>query len=133
VERSWPPYVDEHSVEVAVPPDRAWPVLLRHVDHLLRAAAASPVTLLLGTRPREGFAVVAEEPPTRLTLAGHHRFSRYVLDLRLEPVAAGSRVVATTYAEFPGLHGRGYRLLVVSSRLHRVATRRLLRSLQERM
>ena len=133
MDESRPPYVDEHATMLDVPPERAWPVVRAYVDERLAAAAASPVTRLLGTRPRAGFEITAEEPPTRLTLSGRHRFSRYVLDVRLLPAAAGTRVSARTYAEFPGPRGLGYRLLVIGTGLHVVATRGLLRGLRERV
>ena len=133
MEQPWPPYVDEHATVIDGPPERVWPAVKEYVDDRLRAAAASPVARLLGTRPRAGFEVFAEEPPHRLTLAGRHRFSRYVLDVRLLPAGAGTRVTATTYAEFPGPHGYGYRLLVIGTRLHVVATRGLLRDLRRRV
>jgi hypothetical protein len=39
----------------------------------------------------------------------------------------GDRVRAQTYAAFPGVKGRVYRALVISSGAHRFVTQRLLR------
>ena len=40
------------------------------------------------------------------------------------------RLAARTFARFPGPHGRAYRLLVISSHAHVVATRRILASMR---
>lgn len=53
----------------------------------------------------------------------------YVDEHNLRDAPGGGTLLrATTYAEFPGLRGRGYRALVIGSRLHVVATRGMLRS-----
>ena len=54
----------------------------------------------------------------RLVLTGRHRFSRYALVFELEPLGEHTVLKALTYAVFPGLHGRVYRLLVIGSRAH---------------
>jgi hypothetical protein len=73
-----------------------------------------------------GFRVVRAEKPRKLSLEGEHRFSRYALDFEIGPRGSGSVLSATTNAEFPGLHGRVYRTLVIGSRAHVLVTRRLL-------
>ncbi len=65
-------------------------------------------------------------------LSGRHRFSRYALVFELEPTGEHTVLKALTYAVFPGVHGRVYRLLVISSRAHVVATRRMLASVSRR-
>jgi hypothetical protein len=89
------------------------------------------VHVLLGTDPAPGFAVAATLPGERLELAGRHRFARYVLAFELRDGPPGiTRLAAQSFAEFPGLHGRAYRALVIGTRLHVVATRRLLREIR---
>ena len=134
VEQPWPAYVDEHRTTLAAPPEIAWPALRSYVDDWLARSARSPLTRLLGTRPRAGFEVAAAEEPHRLTLAGRHRFSRYVLDVRLAEVGDGTTTAtAATYADFPGPHGLVYRTLVIRTRFHVLATRGLLRGLRGRV
>lgn len=129
----WPTYVDEHSTTLAGSPAAVWPQLRAYVDDWLARSERSPLTRLLGTRPRAGFEVTEAEEPHRLTLAGRHRFSRYVLDLRLTDAGDGTTTAsAATYADFPGPHGFAYRTLVVGSGFHVLATRRLLRGLSDR-
>jgi hypothetical protein len=85
---------------------------------------------ILGTDPRAGFAVAASVPGERLELAGRHRFSRYVLEFSLRDGAEGTtRLAARSFAEFPGIHGRAYRALVIGTRLHVLATRGMLRAI----
>ena len=129
-----PAYVDEHSTTLAAAPAAVWPQLRAYVDDGLARAERSPLTRLLGTRPRAGFEVSEAEEPHRLTLAGRHRFSRYVLELRLSDAGDGTTMVsAATYADFPGAHGFAYRTLVIRSGFHVRATRRLLRGLADRV
>ena len=62
-------------------------------------------------------------PHERLTLTGRHHFSRYLLVFDLGDAPDGAtRLRATSYAAFPGPHGRVYRTLVIGTRLHVVAT-----------
>jgi hypothetical protein len=105
------PYVDTHSVESPAPLDEAW-------------------SRLAAGRPRRGFEVLEETPPTRLLLAGEHPFSRYTLDFRLEPLPnGGSRLSAATHANFPGVPGRLYRLAVIGTGMHARVVRRMLEGL----
>jgi hypothetical protein len=70
------PYIDEHDISIGVPPDRAWAALEGVVADDLRAWGRSPLTLVLGTEPRAGFAIVRSAAGERLVLRGRHRFSR---------------------------------------------------------
>ena len=126
------PYVDEHEVDVAAPPDRTWEALTTYVDGVLATGHASVVTRLLGAEPASGFAVASRVPGESVELTGRHRFSRYRLVFTVPSGAAPdrSRLVATTYAAFPGPHGAAYRLLVIRSRLHVLATRRMLEAVR---
>lgn len=139
------PYVDEHSVQIPATPQRTWEALLTAFDRSL--GAAPWFARLLGcqdTRPEgprplapgsslPGFHVAQALAPELLDLAGSHRYARYLLRFRLEPMGEGhTRLRAITRAEFPGLLGRLYRLLVISSRLHLLATRRMLSMVKKR-
>ena len=126
-----PAFVDEHRTTVAAPPDRVWASLRRYADRLA-AGHASLLTRVLGTDPPGGFAVVEEVPGSRLVLAGRHRFSRYRLVFEVRPEGADVTVLAAqTRADFPGPAGAAYRLLVISSRAHALAVRRMLRAVRE--
>jgi len=74
-----------------------------------------------------GFHVAHAASPSELFLAGSHRFSRYALLFRIDVINTGSsRLRAETRAAFPGLSGAVYRALVIGTRAHVVALRRLL-------
>lgn len=79
-----------------------------------------------------GFVIAQAEPTRRLVLEGEHRFSRYRFSFEIEPAGDGSRVVATTDAEFPGLKGELYKTAVVRSRFHVLAVRRILDEVRRR-
>ena len=129
------PFVDVQLVPTALPAERVWRSLATGFAHssprwrgLARLLGCEPAgsTPTFTAQPGDavpGFRVVDVEPPTRLVLEGRHRFSHY----RLEFVIGNGRLAARTYADFPGWPGRTYRLAVISSGAHRVATRRMLR------
>jgi hypothetical protein len=124
------PYVDEHAVTIPAAPAVVWSALERYVASFLRRAERNPMTLILGTEPRGGFAVTEAVPPELLSLSGRHRFSRYRLEFGLDDATDGAtRLTARSCAVFPGLHGEAYRTLVIRSRLHVLATNHLLRSI----
>jgi hypothetical protein len=111
------PHVDEHSIEIAADPAATWAAVLRTGERL----------------PSRGFRVASKVPREELGLSGHHPFSRYALIFRLDELGAGrTRVRAETRAVFPGPHGRAYRALVIGTRMHVLATRRLLGSIKRR-
>jgi hypothetical protein len=135
------PFIDEHFVHVAAPADTVW----RHIGVALgRSGAASRVAgLLLAVVPRRasgdplvegatlpGFSVRDAVPGDRLVLAGRHRFSEYALILTLVDTPGGTRLSAATHAHFPGVRGRLYRALVISSGAHRVLLVRMLRGIR---
>jgi hypothetical protein len=141
------PHVDEHSVGVAADPGVAWEALLRTVDVGLSSETASRFAALLGCadsraagpRPLQagsaitGFHVAGAVPAEQLALAGSHRFSDYALIFRLEALGPGeTRVRAETRAEFPGVKGRAYRSMVIGTRFHVLATRRILAAVKRR-
>lgn len=125
------PFVDAHSIALPVSAAQAWPVVLAHVRSLTEGS--HPLLFrVLGTTPPSGFEIVESRPPHEATLAGRHRFSTYRLVFSLQPDGAGSRLVATTYAEFPGLKGRLYRTFLMSTHAHQWATRRMLKAASRR-
>jgi hypothetical protein len=123
-----PPRVDEHSTEVDADPDATWQAL----ERVLFAGAGGPARLLarlLGATEGElpGFRVARSEPARLLDLEGKHRFARYRLRFELEPLAnGGTRLAAVTDADFPGAAGGVYRALVIGTRGHVLAVRRIL-------
>jgi hypothetical protein len=135
------PHVDEHALVVEAGREATWTALLRVVEGTVSAAGASWFARILGCAdtaaagPRPltegsavpGFQVAAAVQPAELSLAGSHRFSDYALIFRLEEPGEGrTRVRAETRAEFPHLKGAIYRGLVIGTRLHVLATRRIL-------
>jgi hypothetical protein len=135
------PRLDEHSRTVAAGVDDVWPALLSRLDRGFSPGRAGRVARLLGcadaaaTGPRPlteestipGFRVTAAVPGSLLELTGRHRFATYALTFRVDPDGPGrSRVRAESRAEFPGAAGGAYRLLVVGTRGHVVAVRRML-------
>jgi hypothetical protein len=140
------PHVDEHSISVDAAPATTWEALLRTADASLASRRAEVGARLLGCEDGEaggprplaagsalpGFHVERAEPGRELALVGTHRFSRYALIFRLEGDGAATRLRAETRAEFPGLHGRAYRALVIGSRAHVAVTRRLLAAVKRR-
>jgi hypothetical protein len=127
-----PPFVDEHRTNVEASPEVVWRALRAYVDRMLAANEGRLFTKLLGAHPAAGFEVGEEAPERRLELTGRHRFSRYRLVFELEPAERHTTLKALTYAVFPGLHGRAYKLLVIGSRAHVVATRGMLRAVRRR-
>jgi hypothetical protein len=132
------PFIDAHSRVIDADADDVWTALgrmLAKTDHLTTAVAVR----LLGAHPARaagdpltpgssvpGFGVVRSVRPTELVLAGRHRFSRYELTFALEPADGTTLVRAESRAAFPGVRGRLYERIVIGSRGHIVAVRRLL-------
>jgi len=141
------PYIDEHRTFVEATPEETWAGLTA-VGAAMRGPI-SPVGWLMRLQPAlasggwsrrvevgdtlPGFVVEQSCPPSRLALAGRHRFSRYALVFELEDAGPdGTRVSARSWGTFPGVHGRCFRALVIESGAHRVAVRRLLRRIEGR-
>jgi hypothetical protein len=126
-------YRDVRATTVAAPPDVVWRAVLDQVEVLGPARYVRLIgcrdTRAAGPRPLAagsvvpGFRVVTAETPHRFVLDGVHRFSVYTLTFRLLPDGAGTRLEAHTDATFPGALGALYRLLVIDSRFHKIATR----------
>jgi hypothetical protein len=125
------PFVDEHQIRIAASRDLVWSALRRYVDSSLSLGEGNLLAWLLGTVPGTGFEVSREVLHQQLSLAGRHRFARYLLVFELSDVADGETVLsARTRADFPGPHGRVYRALVIGTRVHVVAVKRMLRAIR---
>ena len=118
------PYIDEHARVVASDRERCWHVLTHtHLRDPERLTGAPP-----------GFVVDGAEKPSRLALRGRHWFSRYALIFELDELDhEHTRIRAQTWADFPGVHGRIYKFLVIDSRVHRVVVRTMLRTIAARI
>ena len=137
------PRIDEHTVDVAAPPDDVWDAVLGTLAGLFAPAPTRAAARALGCDPPAesgwatgtvgssipGFRIVAADRPRLLVVAGRHRFSRYGIVVRIQPHAGGTRCRAESRAEFPGMAGAAYGLAVVGSGGHAVAVRRMLRSI----
>lgn len=134
------PFVDEHGVEVAAPPDAVWQALCRVAEGSFSSPFAGRFARLVGCEstgqagPRPlaegsafpGFVVARAEPGSQLALAGRHRYSDYALVFHLDGDGGATRLRAETRAQFPGTSGRLYRAAVIGTRGHVLVTMRLL-------
>lgn len=143
------PFIDEHSIDVNVSPERVWDTLVRTVlprfgggwgrlgtgrfgragARLLAAPYPDPRVTCSGI-PQTiiGFRVERAERPSLILLAGEHRFAAYTLSLSIAGAESDSksRLTAQTRAAFPGRPGRLYRAAVIDTGAHVVVVRRLL-------
>jgi hypothetical protein len=139
------PHIDEHAVDVSASPDEVWEALAGVAEHLGRGRVGETFAAAVGTEQRRvtgkvpqpgstivGFRVARAERPAELALEGRHRFSRYALIFRIDRLDGRSRLRAETRAEFPGPHGRAYRALVIGTRAHVLAVRRILGAVRRR-
>jgi hypothetical protein len=140
------PYVDEHWTEVQAPPARVWEALVAVVSRTTDGRVSERFAGLLGCDQRRvsgevpapgstvvGFRIARSEAPAELALEGTHRFSRYALIFRIDDLGGtGSRLRAETRADFPGAGGRVYRALVIGTRGHVLAVRRILGAVRRR-
>ncbi|WAJ45889.1 DUF2867 domain-containing protein [Mycobacterium sp. Aquia_216] len=112
------PYIDEHAITVDANRVDTWSALLRVMCHDPHDPTGVPI----------GFVLDDAQEPERLALKGRHAFAVYRWVFELDPLngiapSGRTRVRATTWADFPGLHGKIYRALVIGSGAHRVVTR----------
>jgi hypothetical protein len=138
------PPIDEHEIRIDAPPDVVWQALVKVVGGSFGGRLSTLLAMGLGCAETEasgdlrhpggtipGFVVARVIPPALLGLLGAHRFSRYALVFRIDDLDEdGSRLRAETRAEFPGLRGVAYRTLVIRTRGHVLAVRRLLGSVR---
>jgi hypothetical protein len=116
------PYIDEHAITVDADPATTWSAILR----VLCRDAADPSTVPFG------FTLEEADPPQRFALKGRHWFAAYRLVFVLSEVSHDAthprtRVVAETWAKFPGVKGKAYRAMVIGSGGHRIVVRRMLK------
>jgi len=140
------PFVDEHGVEIAAPPQVVWESLCRVAEGSFSSPFAArfarwvgcEATTVAGPRPLAegstfpGFTVARAEPGSQLALAGRHRYSDYALVFHLAAIETGTRLRAETRAQFPGAAGRLYRTAVIGTRGHVLVTMRLLTAVKRR-
>jgi hypothetical protein len=137
-------YRDVRAATLAASPEIVWRAVLDQVEVL---GLPSWYVRLIGCRDRQaagprplaagsvvpGFKVTTADPPTEIVLDGVHRFSVYTLTFRAVPTDAGTRLEAHSDATFPGVLGAIYRLLVIDSRFHKLATRSIVRRIRRRV
>jgi hypothetical protein len=112
------PYIDEHAITVDANRAETWSALLRVMCRDPHDPAGVPI----------GFVLDEAREPERFALKGRHLFAIYRWVFALDADTAGrTRVRATTWAAFPGVHGKIYRALVIGSGGHRVVTRATLK------
>ena len=141
------PEIDEHAIEVDAARERVWFALETGLPRMLGGRGTGTFARLLGCRdssasigtPIEvgatmpGFHVSETRPPSLLALEGEHRFSRYRLTFHIDELAPERSLLrAQTHALFPGIDGRIYRALVIGTRGHVVAVRRILGALKRK-
>jgi hypothetical protein len=117
----WLPYIDEHVITVEADRGATWSALLRkwcrEPDD--PSTVRSPFFWLDEATHRK-----------RLALHGEHPFSVYKLVFELADAGPQrTRLSALTWADFPGLLGKAYRTAVIGTGGHRIAVRRMLRSI----
>jgi hypothetical protein len=112
------PYIDEHAITVDTNRAETWPALLR----VMCRDPHDPCTVPIG------FVLDEAREPERFALKGRHLFAvyRWVFELDAQSERR-TRVRATTWAAFPGVHGKIYRALVIGTGAHRVVTRATLK------
>lgn len=139
------PYVDEHAIGVHATERETWQALLATLPKVLDGRGTRRFAAMLGVEHPEpsgefgtigstlpGFVCARAVEPSVLALLGGHRFSRYALIFRVERTSGGTRLRAETRAEFPCSRGRVYRALVIGTRGHVLAVRRILRAVKRR-
>jgi len=142
------PYLDEHTTAVAADVDAVWSVLIETVEQGFSRPSATRYARIVGctdqavSGPRPlaegstmpGFRVTLAIPESGLRLEGGHRFSSYAFIFRLEPIGPNQSLLrAESRADFPGLAGGVYRLLVVGTGGHAIAVRRFLAGIKRRV
>ncbi|WP_419705852.1 SRPBCC family protein [Promicromonospora sp. NFX87] len=136
-------YRDVRTATLTASPEIVWRAVLDQVEVL---GLPSWYVRLIGCRDRQasgprplaagsvvpGFKVTTADPPTEIVLDGVHRFSVYTLTFRVVATDAGTRLEAHSDATFPGALGAIYRLLVIDSRFHKLATRSIVTRIRRR-
>ncbi len=119
------PYIDEHAITVSANRDETWSALLRVMSRDPHDPSTVPT----------GFVLDEARAPERFALKGRHPFAVYRLVFELDAEAGHpqrTRVRALTWADFPGIHGKVYRALVIGTGAHRIVVRRMLKRIATR-
>jgi hypothetical protein len=119
------PYIDEHVITVDANRADTWSALLMLwcEDREDKQEPHDPAAVRIPF-----FSLEETMPMHRLALTGRHLFAVYRLVFELDDQAPGrTRLAARSWADFPGVHGKVYRVLVVGTGGHRIAVRRLLK------
>jgi len=112
------PYIDEHAITIDANRDDTWSALLRVICRDPHDPSTVPI----------GFILDEARPPARFALRGRHWFAVYRWVFELDDLdGARTRLRAATWADFPGIHGKAYRALVIGSGGHRIVVRRTLK------
>jgi hypothetical protein len=108
------PYIDEHATTVDANREETWSALLRVMCRDPHDPSTVPT----------GFVLDEARASERFALKGRHPFAvyRWVFELD-ETDDSRTRLRALTWADFPGIHGKVYRGLVIGTGGHRVAVR----------
>jgi uncharacterized protein DUF2867 len=116
-------YIDEHAISVAANRAETWSGLLRTICRDPHDPSTVPT----------GFVLDEARPPERLALKGRHLFARYRWVFELDADGPQrTRVRSATWADFPGLHGKIYRTLIIGTGGHRLAVRLTLKRIAAR-
>jgi hypothetical protein len=109
------PYIDEHATTVDANREETWSALLRVMCRDPHDPSTVPT----------GFVLDEARAPERFALKGRHPFAayRWVFELDETDDDSRTRLRALTWADFPGIHGKVYRGLVIGTGGHRVAVR----------
>ena len=112
------PYIDEHAITVGANREETWSALWRVMCRDPHDPSTVPI----------GFVLDEARRPRRFALRGRHPFAvyRWVFELDDEP-AHRTRLRALTWADFPGIHVKIYRALVIGTGAHRIMVRRMLK------
>ena len=107
-------YIDEHAISIDANRADTWSALLAVMCRDPRDPATVPT----------GFVLDEARPPERFALKGRHPFAVYRWVFELDEESDGrTRVRSATWADFPGVHGKIYRTLVIGTGGHRAAVR----------
>jgi hypothetical protein len=128
------PFIDAHEAIVRAGPEAVWDAAAAVVARF-GGGLGSPLARALGCSHTEpdfpravvGFRISRADRPIIISLRGDHRFSRYMLEFSTQASEDGATILrAESRAEFPGPAGKLYRALVIGTRAHVLAVRRLL-------
>ena len=139
------PLLDIHTTFVRADPGTTWTALTGLVERGFTLPGATSYARLVrcedttagGPRPLAvgstipGFRVAEAIAGARLELRGRHAFSDYSLAFVLDGSGEGTHLAAESRAVFPGAEGSFYRTLVIGTRGHMMAVRRLLESIRK--